>query len=124
MINLEELTIGQARELAKQFAGSQNGNAMQKHPAVGQYCVIRSYAAGVHVGIVDSVSDSLSGREVCLSQTRRIWSWLGALSCTEISQTGITGGKVSSIAPKNFVNQAIEILPMSEEAEKCLRNFQ
>lgn len=118
MINIDDLTIGQARELAKQF--SQNGN---EHPSIGLYCVIRSYAAGVHAGIVVSVTDSLSGREVELADTRRIWSWQGALSCTEIAQTGITGGKLSVIAPTNFVNQVIEIIPCTEAAESCLTKF-
>ena len=121
MINIDELTIGQARELAKQFQFAQNENS--PHPTVGRYCVIRSYAAGVHVGVVKSVSDSASGREVALTDTRRIWSWTGALSCTEIAVSGITGGKVSATAPENFVNQAVEIIPTSQEAEKCLRTF-
>src|SRR5579863_4636870 len=109
MINIDDLTIGEARRLATLFgAPMQNGN--QPHPSVGKYCVVRSYAAGVHVGIVASVSDSLSGREVKITDTRRIWSWTGALSCTEIAQSGITGGKVSVPAPENYINQAIEIL--------------
>ena len=120
MINTDELTVGQARELAKQF--SSLPQSPTSHPTVGRYCVIRSYAAGVHVGIVKSVSDSLSGREVVLSDTRRIWSWAGALSCTEIAMNGISGGKVSVISPENFVNQVIEIIPMTAEAEKCLRS--
>ena len=66
-------------------------NRSQVHPAVGRYCIIRSYAAGVHVGIVVSVTDSASGREVELCDTRRIWSWQGALSCTEIAVSGISG---------------------------------
>ena len=120
MINIDELTIGQARELARLLATpAQNGT----HPAVGKYCVIRSYAAGVHIGIVASVSDSASGREVRLTDTRRVWNWTGALSCTEISQGGIAGGKLSIVAPENFVNQTIEILPTSQEAEICLRKF-
>lgn len=97
---------------------------IEAHPTVGRYCLIRSYAAGVHVGIVSGVADTLSGREVYLTDTRRIWSWRGALSCTEIAARGITGGKLSVAAPEIWINQAIEIIPTSAEAEKCLRNFQ
>ena len=119
-MNIDDLTIKDARELAKLFCQpTQNGN----HPSVGKFCVIRSYAAGVHVGTVASVTDSQSGREVRLTNTRRIWSWDGALSCSEISQTGITGGKMSVSIPENFVNQSVEILPCSREAEQCLLKF-
>jgi len=120
MINLDDLTFGQARELAKLLGASAQP---LNHPSIGKYCVIRSYAAGVHVGVVEGVLDSLSGREVRLSQTRRIWSWSGALSCTEISQTGITGGKMSTACLENFINQVIEILPVTKGAETCLRNY-
>ncbi len=119
-MNVDDLTFGQARELAKMFGQpAQNGN----HPSVGRYCVVRSYAAGVHVGIVHSVTDSASGREVCLRDTRRIWSWQGALSCTEISALGITGGKISIAAAENFINQVVEIIPAKKGAEQCLREL-
>lgn len=121
-MNIDELTLGQARELTRLFAGAPQ-NESRRHETVGKYCLVRSYAAGVHVGVVESVTDSLSGREVKLSDTRRIWSWSGALSCTEIATHGITGGKMSVVSPVNFVNQAIEIIPVSKEAETCLRNF-
>jgi len=115
-MNIDELTIGQARELAKLFSQpAQNGN----HAAIGKYCVVRCCSAGVHVGIVTAVN----GGEVTLKETRRIWSWQGALSCTEIAVSGISGGKVSVEAPENFVQGRIEIIPCSKESEKCLRNF-
>ena len=121
-MNIDELTMRQAREIAKLLACNGKETATV-HPAVGHYCLIRSYAAGVHVGMVASVTDSLSGREVELRETRRIWSWSGALSCSEIALSGITGGKLSAELPSNFVNQAIEIITMSKEAERCLRNW-
>lgn len=115
-MNIEELTIGQARELSKLFA--QNGGA-SPHPAVGKYCVIRTYSAGVHAGVLKSAR----GTEVELTDSRRIWSWTGSLSCSEISQAGITGGKVAVSVPQQFLTEAIEIIPCSEVAEKCLRSI-
>lgn len=122
MIDINELTIGQARELAKMLSQPEQSK-YSPHPSVGRYCVIRSHAAGVHVGTVAEVTDSASGREVRLHGTRRIWSWQGALSCTEISVSGVTGGKLSVQAEINFVNQVIEVLPCSKEAEECLKKF-
>jgi hypothetical protein len=121
-MTIDDLTVGQAKELAKQFsAPAQNGT--QQHQALGHYCVVRAYAAGVHAGIVASVADSLAGREVCLRETRRIWSWQGALSCSEIADSGITGGKLSVEIVSNFISGVIEIIPTSEVSENCLRNF-
>jgi hypothetical protein len=122
MIDINELTLGQLRELT-QFLPPMLNSAV-KHPSVGKYCVIRSYAAGVHVGTIAAVNDSESGREVVLENTRRIWSWEGALSCTEISLTGITGGKISKSAERNYINQVIEILPTTKDAERCLTKYE
>ena len=115
-MTIDDLTIGQARELARMF-GQQNGCA--PHPAIGKYAVVRAYASGVHCGIVAAVN----GTEVTLHETRRIWSWQGALSCTEIAVAGITGGKLSIQAIENYIEGRIEIIPTTLEAEKCLRNF-
>jgi hypothetical protein len=117
-MNIDDLTIGQARELARLFQPSESTKSAI-HPAFGRYCVVRCYSAGVHVGVVVGVN----GGEVALKETRRIWSWQGALSCTEIAVAGITGGKLSVAAPENFVEGRIEIIPCSKEAESCLRNF-
>ena len=119
MINTDDLTLRQIREVAQAFSAIPA--SVPVHPSVGQDCIVRAYAAGVHFGRVHSVTDSAAGREVHLTRTRRIWSWQGALSCTEIAQAGISGGKLSVEAPDNFVSGVIEIIPTSEEAEKCLR---
>lgn len=70
MINSDELTIRQARELVKQFASPQNCNGHQPHPAVGKYCVIRSYAAGVHI------ADLLAGLAMLAFVLAIVWGWL------------------------------------------------
>ena len=118
-MTIDDLTIGQARELVKMFAVRQKVNGNRTHPAIGRYAVIRTDSAGVHVGIVHAVS----GREVTLRESRRIWSWTGALSLSEISQKGITGGKVAVEVPEIYLTEAIEIIPTSIESEKCLREF-
>ena len=121
-MNLDDLTIGQARELARLLGLGLTGQKMAQsvpHPAVGKYCVIRTYSAGVHAGTVTAVS----GGEVTLTDSRRIWSWSGALSCSEIAVTGITGGKVAVSVPAIHLLGVIEIIPASSEAEKCLKKF-
>ena len=114
-MNIEDLTIKQARELAALFGG---GTSTPTHPAVGKYCIVRTYSAGVHAGVLEKAN----GTEVTLTDSRRIWSWTGALSCSEIAVAGITGGKVSVAVPTQYLTEAIEIIPASAEAEKCLRS--
>ena len=53
---------------------------------IGKYAVIRTYSAGVHVGVLQSQS----GKEVTLTDARRIWSWRGAFTLSEISQKGVS----------------------------------
>ena len=119
-MKLNELTIGEALQMAALFASTTSQfNGTLPHPAVGKYCVIRTYSAGVHVGKVEYVN----GREVKLSDSRRIWSWTGALSCSEIAANGITGGKVAVALPEIYLAEAIEIIPASQEAEACLRKI-
>lgn len=87
------------------------------HPAVGQFCVIRTVNAGVHYGIVQNVE---SDGGITLSASRRLWSWQGALSLSEVSQIGIKGGKVACEIPVHYLMQAIEILPCSAAARTNL----
>jgi hypothetical protein len=118
-VNIEDLTIGDARKLVALF-GNSNGNAPAvQHPAVGKYVIVRAARAGVHAGILVSAHEG----EVELRESRRIWSWTGALSCSEIALHGITGGKVAVQVPSQFISEEIEIIPASAEAEKCLRKI-
>ena len=84
-----------------------------------KYVVVRTYSAGVHVGELAV----RKAKEVTLLHARRIWSWIGALSLSEISQRSITGGKVSCEVPEITLTEAIEIIPCSKSAESSLRKF-
>ena len=116
-MNLDDLTIRQARELSRLFAPSVE---LKTHPFVGRYCIVRTYSAGVHVGVLTSAGEG----EAILTDTRRIWSWSGgALSCSEIASSGISGGKMSCAVETNALTGVIEVIPATKEAEKCLRSF-
>ena len=119
-MNLDDLTIGQARELAKLFGTSQPAQPAI-HAFVGRYVVVRTYSAGVHVGVLHSAGEG----EAILTRTRRIWSWNDGktLSCSEIAIAGIGSGKMSCEVGGNALTGVIEIIPTTQEAEKCLQNF-
>ena len=114
-MDIEKLTIGEARAIAALFGGAANVAA---HPFIGKYCVIRAARSGVHVGVLSAVN----GDSVVLSDTRHIWSWSGALTVSDIAVGGITGGKISAATPTNEISEVIEKIPCSEAAERCLRN--
>ena len=82
----------------------------------GKYVVVRTYSAGVHVGTLVS----MKGREVMLKGARRIWSWTGAFTLSELSQRGISSGRVSCAVPTIVLTEAIEVIPCSAIAKKSL----
>lgn len=87
---------------------------------IGKYVVVRTYSAGVHVGVLASQS----GKEVMLSDARRIWSWSGAFTLSEISQSGVSGESRLSVAvPQIALTEAIEIIPCAQAAETNLRTL-
>lgn len=90
------------------------------HPLTGKTVLVRTYSAGLHFGTLAQAN----GKLVHLTNSRRVWNWTGgALSCSEIATKGITGGKIAVEVPAIFLTEAIEIIPMSAEAEKCLRSY-
>jgi ferredoxin-fold anticodon binding domain-containing protein len=67
----------------------------------GKHAIIRTYSAGVHAGTVKSIN----GKEVVLTDARRLWYWNGAFTLNAVA------------------NEAIEIIPTSEAAQKNLTEF-
>lgn len=76
--------------------------------------IVRTYSAGVHYGtLVKRV-----GKEVELSDARRIWCWRGANTLHEISLDGIDhrGSKVSKPVASITLTEAIEVIACSDAA--------
>ena len=86
---------------------------------IGRYVVVRTYSAGVHCGVL--LAQEV--REVRLATARRIWSWRGANTLSEISQTGlsVSDSRISNEVPEILLTEAIEIIPCSAVGEACLR---
>ena len=114
MINIEELTIGQAKELATLFSASQQPQT-GLNSMLGKKCVVRTYSAGVWFGeIVEK-----SGNEVILKNARRMWYWHAAesISLSAVALHGINQAKSKIIAavPEVWL-EAIELIPASDKA--------
>ncbi len=78
----------------------------------GDKVLIRTYSAGVHFGTLTQ----REGQEVHLSNARRLWSWSGALSLSEVASKGIDlkNSKVSVPIEEIVLTQAVEIIAINE----------
>lgn len=86
-----------------------------------EYCLIRSYGAGVFCGYLSEQKADVNGVNVTLINSRRIWYWSGACSLSQLAVEGsksIDDCKIAIVVPKQFVANVIEIIPMSKEAKK------
>ena len=90
--------------------------ATKKQKAV----IVRTYSAGVHFGYLKS----RKGMEVVLTNSRRIWRWFGANSCSGLALHGLDVSKstVAETLPGITLTQAIEIIPCSKEAIKSIES--
>jgi len=98
----------------------QKENVQMAHRTDGlEYVVVRTYSAGVHIGYLKA----RSGKGVTLISSRRIWSWQGANTLTDIALIGTTAPekcKITARLPIIHLTEAIEIIPTTKEAFDCL----
>jgi len=76
--------------------------------------LVRTYSAGVHFGEVMTQD----GRNVVLKNARRLWSWKGACSLSQVAIDGVNlnESKISVTVPTITLTEAIELIPMSKKA--------
>lgn len=81
---------------------------MNKKTARRIMVIVRANDSGVWHGTLSSKTST----EIVLTKARRLWSWEGALSCSEIAISGITGGRISPpVSVTLRRNDCIEIIP-------------
>lgn len=88
------------------------------------YVIIRTNSAGVHMGYLKRKEYTLAGIVVELVNTRRIWSWSGAFTLSDLAVVGTEKPKECKItleAPSIEI-VAIEIIPLTEEGFTSLTN--
>lgn len=118
-MNLDDLTIGEARKLAALF-----GNVAPAASAlastlyadlIGKPVLVRSRGSGVWAATLDAHEVNAAGNSVRLSNARRLWSWTGAGECSSLALTGPSGGKIGP-ACSVVVNEVLEVHPMQPAA--------
>ena len=85
----------------------------------GDYVVVRTYSAGVHAGYLKS----RDGKEVVLTNTRRLWYWKGAASLSQLAGTGITNPdacKFPAPIAEITLTEAIEVIPCTDNAKSII----
>ena len=119
MFNINELTIGEVKELSNLFKGNTNYEPESKglNTLVGNKVIIRTYSAGVHYGeLIEK-----SGTEVILKNSRRLYYWKTknkGISISEIANEGLhSDSKVCAPVERQWLD-AIEIIPCTKEAIK------
>lgn len=84
-----------------------------------RYVIVRTFSAGCFAG--EFVSRT--GQEVVLANARRLWSWAGAASLSQLATTGTSKPDQCRFpAPVSRVEllQAIEVLDVTEAARKSI----
>jgi hypothetical protein len=85
----------------------------------GKYVIVRTQSAGVFAGTFVS----RKGREVELTNARRLWYWDGAASLSQLATTGTSkpqNCKFPVPVARILLLEAIEIIPVSLIAEKSI----
>ena len=87
---------------------------------VKKYVIVRTYSAGVFAGNLESKK----GKEVILTNARRLWYWTGAASLSQLAVDGTSTPntcKFPVAVPKVELTEAIEILDVTGVAEASIK---
>jgi hypothetical protein len=113
-MNINELTIGQAKEVANMFSQSPPASDGTLRHMVGEKVIIRTYSAGVWFGTLSEKSRN----EVIVKSARRLWKWKAqqGISLSSVALYGIDTAGSRVEPPVTVWLEAIEIIPCSDDA--------
>ena len=89
--------------------------SIQSKKIVKDYCIVRTYSAGVFAGNIVS----RNGQEVVMENARRLWYWDGAASLSQLAMSGTSkpqNCKFPEEMSEVALTQVIEIIPCSQQA--------
>lgn len=121
MINLDDLTYGQIKQLRDLLGGNTTSTPISLtggiNSLIGKKVIVRTYSAGVHYGeLIEK-----SGNEVILKNSRMLYYWKttdGGISIGEIANTGVhKDSKVCAAVALQWLD-AIGIIPCTDVAIK------
>lgn len=122
-MDINNLTIGQAREIAAMFGLMAQSPAPQKTscPLIGQKVIVRAYRAGVHYGTLVS----LDGECATLENSRRLWFWKVSdkkgISLSDVAEHGVADcSKICATVKTQLVIDACEIMSTTTIAQDSI----
>lgn len=86
----------------------------------GLYVIVRGDRSGVFAGTLAKQD----GRMVTLTGCRRLWYWFGAASDFQLATDGVSNPdkcKFTVTVAKIVICDAIEVIPATEKAERCIK---
>ena len=126
-MKLDDLTIGEARQLAAMFGNSASPQNIQSrilNDAIGKYVICRTRNEGINCGKVIAADHT----GVVLEDARRIYyhkskdenvSWYEG-----VAQSGLhTDSKISGVVSRKYIIEDYSLTPCTIEAEQNLRNY-
>ena len=84
-----------------------------------RYVIVRTMSAGVFAGMLES----REGKEVVLTDARRLWYWAGAASLSQLAVDGTNKPKQCKFpvaVPRVELLEAVEILDVTPQAQKSI----
>ena len=84
-----------------------------------RYVIVRTYSAGVFAGYLES----RKGRELVLTDARRLWYWEGAASLSQLAVDGVSKPdkcKFPVAVSRVLLLEAIEILDVTDKARNSI----
>lgn len=85
------------------------------------YVIVRTYSAGAWAGELKS----RDGKEVVLTNARRLWYWDGAASLSQLAVSGTSkpqNCKFPVAVPSIVLTEAIEIIDATEAAQSSIES--
>lgn len=120
-MDINELTIGQLREISDLLNPVRPAPVEENHPLIGEYVIVRCTNAGVHAGKLEKIY----GRTAILSESRRLWRWKAKREAflSGVARYGIGDGSVIGGDVFITLTETCEIIRCSEEAEQSIRKY-
>jgi len=85
-----------------------------------KYYIVRTRGAGIFFGkIISQV-----GKEVTMTDARRLWRWRGASECCQLAAEGVKDPdacKFTMYVDEVTLLEAVEIQPCTQESELCIK---
>lgn len=92
---------------------------MKKRTTKKPYVICRTYSAGVFAGYLQS----RKGKEVVMTDARRLWYWAGAASLSQLAVSGTSrpeSCKFPCQVPRVLLTEVIEILYVTDAGKQSI----